>query len=74
MDIKKKIGDRIRIIRLENKFSQDELAIRANIERSFITHIESGRRNISVNTLEKVLSGLEYSFADFFNHKIFQKK
>ncbi len=74
MDIKKKIGERIKAIRSDLNLSQDEIAMRAEMERSFITHIESGRRNISVETLEKVISALEVSFSDFFNHQTFKSK
>ena len=66
-NIKQKIGDRIKEVRVEKKLSQEAVAYNSGIERSFMTHIENGRRNVSVETLEKVLTGLEISFSDFFN-------
>lgn len=74
MKINRKIGDRIRFLRNAQKLSQEEIALRADIGRSFMTHIESGKRNISIETLEKVLSALEISFAEFFNHSEFKSK
>ncbi|HCA09638.1 helix-turn-helix transcriptional regulator [Chryseobacterium sp.] len=71
-NIKQKIGDRIKEVRVEKKLSQESVAYNSGIERSFMTHIENGRRNVSVETLEKVLTGLEISFSDFFNANFFK--
>lgn len=71
-NIKQKIGERIKEVRVEKKLSQEAVALNAGIERSFMTHIENGRRNVSVETLEKVLTGLEISFSDFFNSNFFK--
>ena len=71
-NIKQKIGERIKEIRVEKKLSQETVALNSGIERSFMTHIENGRRNVSVETLEKVLTGLEISFSDFFNSNFFK--
>jgi transcriptional regulator with XRE-family HTH domain len=71
-NIKQKIGDRIKEVRVEKKLSQEAVAYNSGIERSFMTHIENGRRNVSVETLEKVLTGLEISFSDFFNSSFFK--
>lgn len=74
MDIKEKIGQRIKELRTEKKLSQEEVANTADMERSFMTHIESGRRNISVETLQRILTALDVSFQEFFNSKEFTKK
>ena len=71
MDIKQKIGARIRELRKDR--SQEDIANTAEMERSFKTHIESGRRNISVETLQRILTALDISFQEFFNTKEFSK-
>ncbi len=71
MDLKEKIGLRITQLRKEKKLSQQKFAYEADIERSFLTHIEKGRKNISVGTLEKILTALEISIKDFFDSEIF---
>jgi transcriptional regulator with XRE-family HTH domain len=71
MDVKVQIGERIKELRDAKKLSQQDLANAADMERSFITHIEAGKRNISVDTLQKVLEALEISFKDFFDSKVF---
>jgi transcriptional regulator with XRE-family HTH domain len=73
MDIKQKVGIRIKELRALKEMSQEEVANTADMERSFMTHIESGRRNISVETLQRILSAMEISFKDFFDSKEFAK-
>lgn len=48
MDIKEKIGKRIKSIREIQGISQKELAYSADLDRSYITSVENGRRNISI--------------------------
>lgn len=71
MDIKQRIGLRIKELRKER--SQEDIANTAGMERSFMTHIESGRRNISVDTLQRILDALNISFKDFFGSDEFSK-
>jgi len=73
MNIKLLVGQRIKEIRLEKQMSQEEVANTADMERSFITHIESGRRNISIDTLLRIVDALDTSFYDFFDTKDFKK-
>ena len=73
MELKEKIGKRITELRKAKKLSQQKFAYEADIERSFLTHIEKGRKNISVGTLQKVTSGLQISLKDFFDTKDFSK-
>jgi transcriptional regulator with XRE-family HTH domain len=73
MAMQKRIAGRIKAIRKEKGLTQEELAWNSDVDRTFMNHIENGRRNISLDTLEKILSGLDVSFKDFFNHKDFAK-
>ena len=73
MAIQEKIASRIKALRQEKKLTQEELAWKSDLDRTFMNHVENGRRNISLNSLEKILIGLEISFKDFFNHKDFSK-
>ena len=71
MDIKLKVGHRIREIRKEMKLSQEALAYKAEVDRTYVTDVENGRRNVSLEILQKLIIGLDSSFAVFFNHKSF---
>ena len=51
-------------LRKELKISQEELAYRMKVKREFITRIESGERNITIETLNRVAeaTGKEFEF------------
>lgn len=73
MDIKNKVGQRIRTLRKELELSQEALALKAEVDRTYVTDVENGRRNVSVKILERLIKALDLSFADFFNSKEFKK-
>ena len=72
MDIKQKIGKRIKELRTIRKISQEELAARANIDRTYVNSVENGKRNISIINIEKIASGLEVSIQEFFKDTKFK--
>jgi len=51
-------------LRKELKISQGELASKMNVKREFITRIESGERNITIETLNRIAeaTGKEFEF------------
>ena len=72
MDIRTKIGLRIKELRTEKELTQEAVAFKAEIDRTFMNHVENGKRNVSIETLEKILcSGLELSFKEFFGCESF---
>jgi len=73
MDIKTKIGTRIRFLRLQKKVSQESLANIAEIDRTYMTSVENGKRNISIINLEKIVTALDTDFTAFFNDDIFHE-
>jgi transcriptional regulator with XRE-family HTH domain len=72
MDIQKKFGKRVKELRIAKKLSQEALAIDANVERAYVSHLESGRRNISIKNMEKIINALGSSFNEFFGNKTFK--
>ena len=64
--IKQKIGKRIRELRNAAGLSQEKLALAANLDRTYIASVESGKRNISIVNIEKIINALDCSFAVFF--------
>ncbi len=73
MDIKLKIGQRIKELRKELNLSQEALALKSEVDRTYMTDVENGRRNVSIEILEKIISALKVSFTVFFNAKEFKK-
>ena len=68
MEIKSKIGTRIKELREQKKLSQKDLAYSADLDRSYIASVENGQRNISIVNIEKVSIALGVSLKDFFNN------
>ena len=69
MNIKKKIGYKVNKIRIEKGFSQAHLAELSGLDRTYITDIEKGKRNISILVLEKLAKGLNIDIKVFFDNK-----
>jgi transcriptional regulator with XRE-family HTH domain len=73
MDIKQKVGQRIRELRKQLELSQEGLAYKAEVDRTYVTDVENGRRNVSLEILERLIKALEVSVTEFFNSKEFRK-
>ena len=64
-DFRLKLGDKIRIVREERGYSQEQLAEKMDINRSTISKIENGKFGISVDYLVKFSIFLDYEFKVF---------
>lgn len=64
--ITKKVGARIKELRAAREISQEKLALKADIDRTYLAGVEQGKRNPSIKSLEKIIVALEISFHDFF--------
>lgn len=60
-DIKKKFGEKLRSIRKKKELSQEELSFRAGLHRTYISDIERGARNVSLENIEKIAKALGVS-------------
>lgn len=58
-DILHKFGKRIREIRKQKNLSQEELAHKANLHRTYIGMIERAEKNITLINIEKIANALE---------------
>ena len=66
MNITEKFGQKIKERRLDLDISQEELAFRSNLHRTYISSIEKGKRNVSLINIEKLSKALECEIIDFF--------
>lgn len=67
MEVKVKIGQRIKVLREKIQMSQKDLAYSADLDRSYIASVENGSRNISIVNIEKIATALEVTLKEFFN-------
>jgi transcriptional regulator with XRE-family HTH domain len=72
MEIKSKIGNRIKELRAIKEMSQKDLSYAADLDRSYIASVEKGQRNISIVNIEKVATALDVTLQGFFNNPTFE--
>ena len=66
MDIRMKVGQRIKKFRTDLQLTQEKLAFKAEVDKTYVNEVENGKRNVSVINLEKIVRALNVSFEEFF--------
>ena len=66
-DVLIKFGQKVREERTQLGLSQEELASRAGVHRTYIGMIERAEKNITLENIEKIAKALKIQIADFFN-------
>ncbi|WP_074733363.1 helix-turn-helix domain-containing protein [Halobacillus karajensis] len=57
----KSFGKHLKSVRLELGFSQEELAFRAGLDPTYISGVETGKRNPTITTVYQIAGALEIS-------------
>ncbi|WP_456312775.1 helix-turn-helix domain-containing protein [Pseudomonas shirazensis] len=73
MNIKEKFGIKVKELREQKGFSIEYLANISNVDRTYISDIEKGKRNVSIEIAEKIIIALDTDFGAFFNDNNFKK-
>ena len=63
----KKFGNKIKELRLKLGFSQEELAEKTNVHRTYIGFIERGERNLALLNIYKLSRALGVKIPDLFD-------
>jgi transcriptional regulator with XRE-family HTH domain len=58
-ELLKSFGEHVKNIRLTRKISQEELALKAELDRTYISGIERGLRNVSLINIFKISKALD---------------
>lgn len=66
MTLQERVGQTIIDERKAQGMSQEKFAYEAEIDRRYMSDIENGRRNISLDILERICSTLHLSLSEFF--------
>ncbi|WP_339756782.1 helix-turn-helix transcriptional regulator [Algoriphagus aquimarinus] len=66
MDVKENFGLRIKEIRKLRGMSQEKLAVLSGLDRSYISGIEQGKRNASLEVIAKLAKVLEINIKELF--------
>jgi len=65
-DILKKFGDKVRDFRKQNNLSQEDLAEKAGLHRTYIGMIERAEKNITLINIEKIANALSINITELF--------
>ena len=73
MNIKEKFGFKVKELREQKGYSIEYLANISNVDRNYISDIEKGQRNVSIEIIEKIITALDTDFGAFFNDNKFKR-
>lgn len=59
-------GKAIRKLRIEKGISQEAFADMCNLHRTYISDVELGKRNVSLENIQKMATALNMSISDVF--------
>jgi transcriptional regulator with XRE-family HTH domain len=65
-DIRERFGDAVRARREGLELTQEDLAEKAKIHRTYVSDIERGSRNVSLINIEKLAAALLLSISELF--------
>lgn len=66
MIIAKQLGERIKELRKKSGLSQEKFALKIDMDRTYFATVESGKRNISLQNIERIAKGLDISISELF--------
>lgn len=72
--IQKQVGLRIKEIRLSKHLSQEECSFNVELDRTYWSSVECGKRNISIINLNKICIFFKISLREFFSSDIFREE
>ena len=61
-----KLGEKIKLLRIKKKMTQNDLAIECDFEKASMSRIESGQSNPTIRTLFKISRALDVHMTEFF--------
>lgn len=63
-EIAVQFGDKLRRLRNAHGVSQEDLAARARLHRTYVSSVERGERNVSLETIQKLARALDLPMQD----------
>ncbi|WP_438966454.1 helix-turn-helix domain-containing protein [Flavobacterium sp.] len=69
MNIKINFGNKVKEYRLQKGLSQEAFAHIAELDRTYISSIEKGERNVSIVVIEKIATALDIEIIKLFEWK-----
>lgn len=67
MDIKKRFGLAVKEQRKRLSVSQEELAMRIGADQAYVSRIEAGQMNVTLETVDQIASALHIGVFELFS-------
>lgn len=64
--IKESFGKKVKMLRKETGLSQEKFSLLIDMDRTYFASVESGKRNISIENIEKIARGFNISLEELF--------
>lgn len=64
---RRQFGERVRELRRRRGWSQESFALQVGMDRTYVSGIERGRRNPTLDIIAKLAAGLEVDLVDLFS-------
>lgn len=64
--VRKAFGKHVRELRKKKGYSQEELADKAGLHRTYIGAIERGEQNVSIDNISRIAKALDVKIVDLF--------
>jgi DNA-binding XRE family transcriptional regulator len=74
MDVRRRVGINLQRLRREKGFSQEELAHCANVHQTYLSGVEGGKRNPSIQVLQRLMQALGIDIEELFRRPRGDKK
>lgn len=71
LDPKMRVGLRIKELRAGLGLSQEAFAYSIEMSRTYFAEVETGKRNVSIENIERITGGLGVSLREFFDSDLF---
>ena len=69
-DIQIEIGKKIKKIREKKlNISQKDFALKINLDPTYVSRVESGKQNLTIDTLEQICNALNMTLKEFFDYE-----
>lgn len=66
-DVRERFGFAVKVRREELEMTQEDLAEKAGIHRTYLSDIERGQRNVSLVNIERLAAALSLTMSELFH-------
>lgn len=71
LNVRMRVGLRIKELRAVTGLTQEAFANSIGMSRTYFAEVETGKRNVSIDNIERIASGLDVSLGEFFGSNLF---